>query len=547
MSMELPQAMANIWWDWPTRDPVKGPVYIEFDVKEEPGLWHPNRGVFIMALHGKIGGHSFYAGLQTNMFRPGQGPVGKGAIFSRWGSRDLTKAKWDEENGFAESAGHEGDFIGVRRNHDWGPGQYRLYISHWYGGWYEAFVVSPDKEKWRIGVLRFPRGSLIEQSVFSTVEVYGSGSQELGEMPTTRVHFSPPFVGGQEATKITTSYQEKSENSDVRFHFRRSLAERSLAEVEVVLGNRVFRIHSGQAIDINRTSSEYQRLVTVNAVPILVPEKATGADVKSVADSYGIKRTVRGNGGIVELRGYESAGGAVLVKDDKVVSKYDGFSYQEIEASNCLWNGRSFYWPPSPGKLNHHQIRAAVLKAHPGNSRIWKMHLVLAAPPSFMMEWTTDETSSIIENAPGVQYDNWKTLSEEQGKKLIQLMISHADARRARWAARRKPKKPKPIYQQSSGSEDKRSVRLHLLKRNGKFQRVDISKTLTPYGLAKLVVIHPQKIRVFWYEGMEKDFYEVVGVKIPLEKKRGHHRYLEGTASAEDCERLGISIGVSNG
>ena len=50
-------------------------------------------------------------------------------IFSRWGTRDLEWARWPEDDGWAESSGHEGDFIRVRRFYDWGPGDYVVRLA----------------------------------------------------------------------------------------------------------------------------------------------------------------------------------------------------------------------------------------------------------------------------------------------------------------------------------------------------------------------------------------------------------------------------------
>ena len=302
------------------------------------------------------------------------------------------------------------------------------------------------------------------------------------------------------------------------------------------------------------------KLITVNFRPVSVPEDATGAIIKVAALAAGIEPSKWGKGGEIQLRGY-IGGGATLIKDkEKPLSvgisgggsklyKIKEFGLRDAEklVSNRLGRGRSGYWPAKEGRLNHHQIRAAVLKEHRGNSRMWPMQLVLAAPTSFKtegfpLEWDTDETGTIIQNYAGTQYDNWLTLPEAQGRKLIRLMIDHADQRRARWAAAR-PTKPRPAYQRPSGPSDKRSVRLQLLGRRGVFQKVDITKTLTPHGLSKLTVVHrhPKILRVFWHPGQAKSMYQVEGVAVFLVEKYG--RYYEGTPSAQDWERLGVENG----
>ena len=96
-------------------------------------------------------------------------------------------------------------------------------------------------------------------------------------------------------------------------------------------------------------------------------------------------------------------------------------------------------------------------------------------------------------------------------------------------------------YQTSAGLGDARSVRLSLKPRRGVFQQVDITKTHTPYGLAKLVVIHrtPRILRVFWHAGMTRNRYDVAGVSVPL-TPRGTGRYMEGQPTDAQWRRLGI-------
>ena len=82
----------------------------------------------------------------SRMFKPEPHPTrsrGKGAIFSRWETRDLSLARFAEADGWAQSSGHEGDFIGVRRLYPWGTGDYTARLAPeehlpdgvWYGVW----------------------------------------------------------------------------------------------------------------------------------------------------------------------------------------------------------------------------------------------------------------------------------------------------------------------------------------------------------------------------------------------------------------------------
>src|SRR5207249_3060382 len=62
-----------------------------------------------------------------------------------------------------EASGHEGDFVGVRRPFDWGPGSFRARMevvdSDPQGDWFEFSVLNLGTGDRRVaGCLRFPRG-----------------------------------------------------------------------------------------------------------------------------------------------------------------------------------------------------------------------------------------------------------------------------------------------------------------------------------------------------------------------------------------------------
>ena len=105
------------------------------------------------------------------------------------------------------------------------------------------------------------------------------------------------------------------------------------------------------------------------------------------------------------------------------------------------------------------------------------------------------------------------------------------------------PIEPEKMYQVASGPGDERSVMLALKPvSNWPWQHVDITKTLTPHGCRKLVVIHrdPKTLRVFWHEGQEREVYNIFGgTIIPLTKHRTG-RYFEGQPTAEQWEKLGV-------
>ena len=103
----------------------------DFTIRNDPGDFSDDYGLYLMVCFGSISNHNFYFGLQTDVRDRGQGRGrGKGLIFSRWGERDLAFARVaDDEDGWYQSSGHEGDFIGVRRSYNWGTGDYRMRLA----------------------------------------------------------------------------------------------------------------------------------------------------------------------------------------------------------------------------------------------------------------------------------------------------------------------------------------------------------------------------------------------------------------------------------
>ena len=97
------------------------------------------------SVHGKLSDVAFYFGLQTDV-HASEPPYrrGKGLLFSRWETLDLATARFSETDGWTQSCGHEGNFIGVRRSYAWGARDYRVRFAPdsdpeddgvWFGLW----------------------------------------------------------------------------------------------------------------------------------------------------------------------------------------------------------------------------------------------------------------------------------------------------------------------------------------------------------------------------------------------------------------------------
>ena len=105
--------------------------------------------------------------------------------------------------------------------------------------------------------------------------------------------------------------------------------------------------------------------------------------------------------------------------------------------SNRIGRGRESFWPASPGRLNRHQILAAVRERDSRYRRIWPVQNVFKAPrilrdiskydgPNFKMDVTGPD---IIHNSNENQFDNGCTLSNADALFLIELMCWYAQGR----------------------------------------------------------------------------------------------------------------------
>lgn len=147
-----------------------------------------------MLSYGKISGDPFYFVIQTDV-------QGKGAIFSRWETQNLNFARYSDSEGWVQSSGHEGDFIGVRRSYDWGVGDYRARPAPdgtdpdgtWFGLWLTD--LSTGETTW-IGSLKFRHIQGTAKAYgpgYSTMEIYGHKNQIRPiDIPQWRVSLKPP-------------------------------------------------------------------------------------------------------------------------------------------------------------------------------------------------------------------------------------------------------------------------------------------------------------------------------------------------------------------
>ena len=220
----LPKAAAYMDWGWESDQDNFRELVTDFTIHNDVGEWSDEHGYYLILLQNSISGAGFYFGVQTDA-----NGRGKGVIFSRWGTRDLANARWDATHGWTESAGHEGDFIGVRRSYDWGAGDYRIRLApdgldpdgEWFGLWIADLAT--DETTW-IGSLKFPLRNgtaTFRPHASATIELYGSGRIRPIDLPQWHVSVKRPLGDNVTAAWGSTGYPlrdgEGFPNSDVGY------------------------------------------------------------------------------------------------------------------------------------------------------------------------------------------------------------------------------------------------------------------------------------------------------------------------------------------
>ena len=224
--IQPPEHMAYIWWDWKPHQSHFRKLVTDFTIHNDVGDWSNEHGLYLMLCFSLISDVGFYFGLQTDSNRRG-----KGVIFSRWETRDLANARWDETSGWTDSSGHEGDFIGVRRSYDWGAGDYRVRLApdgldadgEWFGLWITDLAA--NETTW-VGSLKFPLlngTATIKPNSYSALEIYGNKKIRPIDIPQWRVSVEMPLGDNEPSSRGFMGYSGLSDNplliqnADVRY------------------------------------------------------------------------------------------------------------------------------------------------------------------------------------------------------------------------------------------------------------------------------------------------------------------------------------------
>ena len=213
----------------------------KFTIYEEPsnqdGLYYQ---FYQGLLNDTIG---FYYGIQTHVTHPG-GNHKKGLIFSRWGTRDKNNYQ-TAPDGWGESAGYEGDFIGVRKNYEWTIGEYETDLkkdsTDIVGDWYSLQIRKlPNGKPEYIGSIRFEksnRSSGIKTDGITWSELYWKRDQNT-PMPDWHVSIDEVIANNNE--KPSQVYITYNPNRFVGFA---NIFTTNNKDVHFIMGPKVKKYH----------------------------------------------------------------------------------------------------------------------------------------------------------------------------------------------------------------------------------------------------------------------------------------------------------------
>jgi hypothetical protein len=214
---KLPWHMINLWWEMPETADFQS---LDIDVRIKGEVDPSKLNLYIAPIGlGQLNGVNFYGGIQSNIggypVSPDspKGPYhkGKGAIFSRWGHKDLdTSFVRAAADGLVEAAGYEGDFASGRRPYAWGEGSYTYSLrkltyekdkdgKEW--TWVGAFVTDKANGHFTfISSLKFPGRTLAfwgRHSAF--IEIYGGKPVDIAALPALEIAIGHPRLNGKPA------------------------------------------------------------------------------------------------------------------------------------------------------------------------------------------------------------------------------------------------------------------------------------------------------------------------------------------------------------
>ena len=225
---KLPWHMVNLWWTMPETADFES---LEIDVTISDDVDPSKLNLYIAPIGlGQLNDTNFYGGIQSNI---GGYPVsdaspqgdyhkGKGAIFSRWGNKDIdTSFVRPAVNGLTEAAGYEGDFASGRRPFPWKAGTYTYAIRKL------TYEKDKDGKEWTwVGAFLTEKSS--GQTVFITSLV--ANLMDRGRMPQ--------LLSAAAGTIRTAFLQPQPDDTLPRFDYEANLARLTAKEPTWPSGTR---------------------------------------------------------------------------------------------------------------------------------------------------------------------------------------------------------------------------------------------------------------------------------------------------------------------
>ena len=237
-TIPLPKGLTYVWWRFGVAEfeDFQIDITIHNDVGTRPGM-------YFQMYQGQIGDVGFYFGLQTDVSKPESGGSGKGLIFSRWKTRDLADTR-PVSDGWTQSSGAEGDFVGIRRSYAWTNHKYRLRLTKvdedTKGFWYGLFVLDYEtRTEDYIGALRFPRqgrSAKIKDGGGTWTEVF-SGVSQASDLLQWHVSIEGCYVNNRKTRAIgANSDYSTVPNSDIYL-------DKKNQSIHFLIGDGVVRRH----------------------------------------------------------------------------------------------------------------------------------------------------------------------------------------------------------------------------------------------------------------------------------------------------------------
>jgi hypothetical protein len=280
-----------VFWNFPAS--YFNSMYVDVRINSEPDN---NDGLYFQMYQGTINGEGFYFGLQTQTYKPGVGSMGKGLIFSRWGTTDLSNARV-VEGGWMESGGYEGDFIGVRRTYNWTTHDYRFRIAlndsdasgDWYAVWINDLTTGTSD---LLGALRFPKtspeNSGIANGGITWTELYWKAVPGT-PLPYWHVSILGIYASDQEMspTECTLTYSSWTNNSDIYCDEEQT--------IHFLMGSNITRLHPSSSLLLNGSDTIPPTFLNLQQTPsgYKIPSNQPITVMVEAADNQsGIKRVV---------------------------------------------------------------------------------------------------------------------------------------------------------------------------------------------------------------------------------------------------------------